>query len=267
MEMKNFEMYLKRKGLAESSVRSYSDSARFFSKNYTLSLESLYEYKGYLVEHYKPQTVNLRIQGINNYLVFKKKERWCLKAIKIQQKSYLENVISHEDYVYLKKKLLKEGNQKWYFIVWFLGATGARISELVKTKIEHIKTGYFDVYAKGGKVRRLFIPYTLQRECLEWLMTQERHSGYLFLNREGQQISSRGVSQQLKYYAKKYGIDPAVVYPHSFRHLFAKNFLNRHNDIALLADLMGHESIETTRIYLRKTSLEQQKMIDEIVTW
>ena len=71
----------------------------------------------------------------------------------------------------------------------------------------------------------------------------------------------------MKNYAIKYGIDPKVVYPHSFRHRFAKNFLEKYSDISLLADLMGHESIETTRIYLRKTASEQQKLVDEIVTW
>ena len=92
-------------------------------------------------------------------------------------------------------------------------------------------------------------------------------SGYIFKNRYGERITSRGVSQQLKKYAMKYGIDTNVVYPHSFRHRFAKNFLEKYNDISLLADLMGHESIETTRIYLRKTASEQQAIVDKIVTW
>ena len=73
--------------------------------------------------------------------------------------------------------------------------------------------------------------------------------------------------QQLKNYAEKYGLDKKVVYPHSFRHRYAKNFLEKYNDIALLADLMGHESIETTRIYLRKTASEQQAIVDKIITW
>ena len=77
----------------------------------------------------------------------------------------------------------------------------------------------------------------------------------------------RGISQQLKNYAEKYGLDKKVVYPHSFRHRYAKNFLEKYNDIALLADLMGHESIETTRIYLRRTASEQQELVDKIVTW
>ena len=92
-------------------------------------------------------------------------------------------------------------------------------------------------------------------------------SGFLFLNKYGERITTRGISGQLKKLAVKYDINPAVVYPHSFRHRFAKSFLDRCNDIAFLADLMGHESIETTRIYLRKTATEQREIVDTIVDW
>ena len=96
---------------------------------------------------------------------------------------------------------------------------------------------------------------------------QGLRSGQLFLNKYGERITTRGISGQLKKLAVKYGINPAVVYPHSFRHRFAKSFLDRCNDIAFLADLMGHESIETTRIYLRKSATEQQEIVDTIVDW
>lgn len=102
---------------------------------------------------------------------------------------------------------------------------------------------------------------------LAWLELQGRDSGFIFINRRGEQITPRGISSQLKVFAKRYHIPPETVYPHSFRHRFAKNFLNRFNDISLLADLMGHESIETTRIYLTKSSQEQRKFIDKVVTW
>ena len=91
--------------------------------------------------------------------------------------------------------------------------------------------------------------------------------GYLFLNRFGERITTRGIAQQLKHFGEKYGLNRDVVYPHSFRHRFAKNFLDRFNDIALLADLMGHESIETTRIYLRRTASEIQQIVDKVVDW
>ena len=114
---------------------------------------------------------------------------------------------------------------------------------------------------------RLFIPKKLRDETKVWLIAINRESGYLFLNRFGERITTRGISQQLKNYAEKYELNTKVVYPHSFRHRFAKNFLEKFNDISLLADLMGHESIETTRIYLRRTALEQQEIVDKVITW
>ena len=123
------------------------------------------------------------------------------------------------------------------------------------------------MYCKGGKLRRLYIPATLKNEASGWLESINRTFGYLFLNRFGERITTRGIAQQLKNYARKYGLDEKVVYPHSFRHRYAKSFLEKYNDIALLADLMGHESIETTRIYLRKTASEQQNIVDTVVTW
>ncbi len=265
--IKKFELHLKQKGLADNTVRSYLFTVNNFLTNYELKLESLLEYKGFLVEKYKPKTVNLRIQALNKYLEFVEEDKLKLSFIKIQQKSYLEDVISHADYLFLKRKLKNDGNLKWHFVVWYLGATGARVSELIKIKVEHIETGYFDVYSKGGKIRRLFIPKKLRKETLIWLESEKRSTGYLFLNRFDQPITARGISQQLKNHAEKYGLNLQVVYPHSFRHLFAKNFLQKYNDIALLADLMGHESIETTRIYLRRTASEQQNIVDKIVTW
>ena len=123
------------------------------------------------------------------------------------------------------------------------------------------------MYSKGGKLRRIYIPKKLQEEALAWFENKNQNSGFIFLNKYGERITTRGISGQLKKLAVKYGINPAVIYPHSFRHRFAKSFLERCNDIAFLADLMGHESIETTRIYLRKTSTEQRTIVDSIVDW
>ena len=90
---------------------------------------------------------------------------------------------------------------------------------------------------------------------------------FLNTNRYGDRITCRGIASQLKKFALLYGIDPNVVYPHSYRHRFAKSFLERFNDLALLADLLGHENIETTRIYLRRSSREQWEVIDQVVNW
>lgn len=266
--LSTFEAHLKKNNLAGNTISSYLWTVDYYHSHYdSISRENLLAYKGYLMEFFKPKTVNLRIQAMNRYLEFLQEEQLQLKSVKVQQKNFLENVISHADYEFLKEELKKDGNMEWYFVVWYLAATGARVSELIQIKVEHVKIGYFDLYAKGGKLRRLYIPKNLREETVTWLKKMNRTSGYLFLNRYGTRITTRGISQQLKNYAEKYGLDKKVVYPHSFRHRYAKNFLERYSDIALLADLMGHESIETTRIYLRRTASEQQALVDEIITW
>ena len=263
-----FEVHLRRENLSENTISSYLLTMRMYSQLLgEITKQNLLAFKGYLIETYKPKTVNLRIQAINKYLDFIKKEKLRLAPVKIQQKNFLENVISDADYKFLKNCLKRDGNWEWYFVVRYLAATGARVSELIQIKVEHVFNGYFDLYSKGGKLRRLYIPKKLKMETEAWLAEKEVTSGYLFLNRFGDRITVRGISQQLKNYAHKYGLNPKVVYPHSFRHRFAKNFLEKYNDISLLADLMGHESIETTRIYLRRSSSEQYRIVNKVVDW
>ena len=268
MNIENFETYLRQGNMAENTIAAYLYAVReYYSRHKELNKRNLLVYKTYLIEKFKPKTVNLRIQAMNKYLDWMGKSRLRLKSVKVQQRSYLENVISNADYVFLKNKLKKEENREWYFVVRFLAATGARVSELIQMKVEHVQMGYFDIYTKGGKIRRIYIPKALRKEAIEWLGNVNRATGYLFLNRFGERITTRGIAQQLKNYAAKYGLNEKVVYPHSFRHRFAKNFLDKFNDISLLADLMGHESIETTRIYLRRSSAEQQEIVDKVITW
>ena len=263
-----FRHFLMQQNLSENTVNSYVFTVEHFFVNYEeITKKNLLAYKGMLVEKYKAKTVNLRIQGINKYLEFIKKDKDKLKFVKIQQKSYLENVISNADYEFFKNQLKKDKNYDWYFVVRFLGATGARVSELVQIKVEHVKMGYIDLYTKGGKIRRIYIAKRLQNEALKWLESKRKDSGYIFCNKRGERLTTRGVAHQLKELAIKFKMNPLVIYPHSFRHRFAKNFLDKYNDLALLADLMGHESIETTRIYLRRTSEEQQEIINKVITW
>ena len=112
-----------------------------------INKSNLLAYKGYLMETFKPKTVNLRLQAINKYLEFLKKDKLKLKFVKVQQKNFLENVISNADYKYLKNQLKKDNNMEWYFVVWYLAATGARVSELIQIKVEHVHIGYFDLYS------------------------------------------------------------------------------------------------------------------------
>lgn len=263
-----FKSYLDKTNLSENSKSAYLFAFRQFSEQYSsVTKKNLTQYKVWLVDNFKPQTVNLRLRGMNCYLESIGKEKWKLSFVKVQQKPFLENVISEADYEYFKKSLKDDGEMFWYFVIRFLAATGARVSELIQIKVEHVNLGYLDLYSKGGKLRRIYIPKPLQDEALEWLTEKKQDSGFIFLNQRGERITTRGISGELKKFADKYGIDKKVVYPHSFRHRFAKSFLAKCNNIAFLADLMGHESIETTRIYLRKTATEQREIVDSVIDW
>ena len=234
-----------------------------------ITQKRLQEHKSYLLENFKAKTASIRISSINEFLKYIGKRDWELGQIKYQKRTFLENVISNADYEFLKNSLKEDGNMFYYFVVRFLGATGARISEFLEFKVEDVKMGYMDIYGKGNKLRRVYIPKSLQKEALEYFINERKQeSGYLWISPHfNRLITARGISGQLKVFAEKYGIRKEVLYPHSFRHRFAKNFLEKRNDIALLADLMGHENIETTRIYLKMTSEEQKAVVDKLVTW
>lgn len=276
-ELEEFSVYLKKNGASEHTIISYQSAIRQYFFHYSeLTLAWLREYKNSLIQHYRPATVNARIFGINKYLQYLDSlqgthtallETYHVPAVKQPQKLFLDNIISNEDYQSLKWNLRKDNNLFWYFIVRFLGATGARVSELIQIKAEHLHIGYMDLYSKGGKIRRIYFPDCLCEECLAWLGKRKISSGFIFLTKRGRLISPRGINSQLKKLAAQYGIDPDTVYAHSFRHLYAKNFLMKFNDISLLADLLGHESIETTKIYLTQTSYEQKAFIDKIIVW
>ena len=266
--IEEFEKYLRGTNLSENTISSYLFALRQYSSQHDgITKKNLRAYKVWLIENYKPQTVNLRLRAINCYLESIGKDGWKMPFVRVQQKAFLENVISEADYEYFKTCLKSDGELFWYFVIRFLAATGARVSELIQIKVEHIKLGHLDLCSKGGKLRRIYIPKALQNEVLSWLNDKHQESGFIFLNKYGDRITTRGIAGQLKKLAVRYGIDPVVVYPHSFRHRFAKSFLERCNDIAFLADLMGHESIETTRIYLRKTSTEQRAIVDDVIDW
>lgn len=178
MEESKFEEFLRQGNMAKNTIAAYLYAVREFGKRHKeLNKKNLLVYKTYLIETFKPKTVNLRIQAMNKYLDFVGKSRLRLKSVKVQQRSYLENVISNEDYTFLKNKLKGEDNKEWYFVVRFLAATGARVSELVQIKVEHVRVGYYDIYTKGGKIRRIYIPMALRTETETWLQELKRTTG------------------------------------------------------------------------------------------
>ena len=268
MTNQSFIRYLTKSQMSQNTIRSYCFAVDEYNSMFQIvSTSNLLKYKRYLLGKYSPSTANVRIRAINRYLRFIGKGKLALHGVKIQQVSFLGDTLDNNTYEIFKSCLKGESNLQWYFIVSVLSTTGVRIGELVRIKAEQVILGYIDVIGKGGKCRRVFLTDSLRNELLMWMELIKRCKGPLFRNKFGDQISTRGVSAQLQRLAMKYGIAPAKVHPHAFRHLFARKFLEKTGDVALLADLLGHSSIETTRIYLRKTSEEQHQIVEKVITW
>ena len=266
--IEDFEIFLREKRLSTNSVKAYIKAVIMFENMYLeWTAPNLNTFKDYLVANHKPQTVNLRILAINKYLDFIGKHKLQLKPVKIHCKYFTDNVISNVEYSKMKERLSAEKDKQWFYMVWTMGATGARVSELVQIRIEDIVAGYKDLVSKGGKSRRLYFPLPLRSEIIRWGTEEGRLSGYLFVNNKGERITTRGFSIHLKKIAERCNINKSVVYPHSFRHMFAKNFIEKYADLSMLADLLGHESVKTTQIYLRRSSKEQSMIVDNIVSW
>lgn len=266
--MEQFRVYLQDKGLSSNSIKTYEYAAKqLVDRLSSLTDQSLLNHKDWLIESFTAKTTNVRIAAINEYLDYIEYGGIRLRGVKVQQKPFLDNVISNDEYCQLKHGLFNDGDYFWLFVIRFLACTGARISELRQFQVKHLTIGYMDVLSKGQKLRRIYIPETLRHDALIWCSDLKKTSGFLFDNGKNKPMSSRGISLGLKRLAQRYNVDSNVVYPHSFRHLFAKNFIKRNPDIAFLADLMGHKSIETTRVYLRKTTSEQRIAVNETVNW
>ena len=267
--MEDFKHHLLDRGFSNHTVESYLYAVKQLKDRASIGLsnESLLAHKDWLASRYAVKTVNLRITAINSYLDFVGYDGMRLKSLRVQQKPYLDNVISQCDYELLRDSLRRDGDLFWDFVVRFLAGTGARISELRQFTVESVYSGHLDLVSKGQKLRRIYIPTSLQRDAAEWFMQSGKVNGYIFTSKGSAPMTERGLSIGLKRCAVRYGIDQDVVYPHSFRHRFAKNFIERNPDIAFLADLMGHESLETTRIYLRRTASEQRAAVDATIDW
>ena len=266
-----YEKYMRKNELSDNSIKSYLWTATYFTNHYdTITRATVLDYKEYLMKAYKkPSTVNQRLQALNYFLKYLHKGAYCVKAIRLQRKNYLDNVVSNRDYRKLIKCLKDDNKIKWYMIIRTLVCTAARVSEMVNMQVEDVIEGYVDIYSKGT-VRRIYFPKNLQEELLQWLNDEQRTNGPLFLNKNGIRLSVNGVETMLKKYAKKYGIDEKSVHPHAFRHRYAINFLDKSkssNSLVELADILGHKNLDVTRIYTRHTANEQRRLIDRTVTW
>lgn len=264
-DRQGFIAWMREEEKAENTIQNYVTAMdQFFETEQEFCKESVLRFKQKLLEKVSPKTINNRMCGVSAYADWKGIPI-KIKRIKVQKRSFVNNVISQEQYERLLRGLKQDGNDKWYILIKFLACTGARVSELIQFQKKHLDAGEMELLTKG-KVRTIYIPKSLIDESEEYFAKLEPDD-YLFISKIGSRMSTRGISEMLKKFAERYRIPKEVMYPHSFRHRFAINFLKNNNDISLLADLMGHSGVNTTMIYLRKSKEEQRCAIDRAVNW
>ena len=247
-QIEAFRDYLIENEKSENTISSYTDTLKIFYGLYQeINKKTMLDFKRYELERWKPKTVHNRIVAMNQYCKFLGHPEWCVKQIKIHSSSSVENVISVEEYTKLLDGLEKDGDERGYWLIKYLAKTGARASEFVRLDKSGLEKGYCEMWTKG-KIRRIYIPKYLMEESAQYFETVD--SDLLFPSKYSKQMTTRGLSQLIKNWAKKYGIRDEVAQPHSFRHLYAIEFLKQNPNIALLADLMGHSNVSTTSIYL-----------------
>lgn len=260
-----FENYLINMEKSQNTIKSYTSSVRLYFRRFEeLSKENMIEFKKQLLNQYKPKTVASRLVSMNVYCDFVERPDCKVKSIKICNNPTLENVISNQEYNTFINGLIEDQNERMYFMIKYLALTGCRASELVSLKKDCLKKGECYLFTKG-KVRRILIPKILVKESKDYFNTVQ--SEYLFPNKYGEKLSTRGVTSLIHVWGRKYGIRKEVLHPHSFRHFFAINFLKRSKNIALLSDILGHESLNTTAIYLKLSASEQKKLFNRVVSW
>lgn len=265
IDFDGFKAHMIEEELAENTVFSYMQALRLYAKQYPdINKKNLLAFKADMMERYAPQTVNLRLTALMNYCKFAGIDMH-IKQIKLAKKSSIDNVISPDEYERLINGLKKDGETRWLVCILLLAKTGMRISEALKVTKKDILAGKVTMHTKAH-MRTIIFPKSLIEEVqpyLEDFSSNER----ILKNHLGVPITSRGVAGRMREMADRYNIPQNVMHPHSFRHFFAIEFLKRNQNIALLADLLGHTSVNVTQIYLRMTQEQQQDAVDKAVNW
>lgn len=227
-----------------------------------ISKASILDYKENLCRNYKVTSVNSKIISINRYLKWLGIKELTVKTKRIQNASGLENMITKECYLKMLRYADAYNRRKQYCIMKTIAQTGIRIGELKYVTVEAVKEGSTVVWNKG-KYRTVYFTDNLRHELLWYCGEIDCVTGVIFSGREnGKAITSGAVWKSLKYIARQVEVPEAMVYPHSFRHLFAKEYMRKIGDISELADLLGHSRLETTWIYTKTTSDEKRRKLE-----
>lgn len=244
-------------------IRDIKAFAEYASE--AITKETVIAYKKHLQEHYAVRSVNSMLASINSLFVFLGWHDLKVKALKLQQQVYCpeEKELTKAEYTRLCKAAQRRHNERLNLILQTICGTGIRVSELQYITVEAVKHGEAVVNCKA-KTRSVFIVKELRQKLLRYAAEQNIQSGMIFVTRTGKPISRTNIWREMKALCVEADVNPQKVFPHNLRHLFARIFYGIEKDIAKLADILGHSSINTTRIYIISTGTEHRQRMENM---
>ena len=253
----------------EKYMRDVRSFLRFAGEGAEINKEKLLVYKEWLIGRYAVSSVNSMLVALNQFLIFLDLGRLKLKRIKVQRAdmNQMEKMLTREEFKSLVRKARENNKNQLAIMMETMGATGVRVSELKFFRVENIRNGLIKVWNKG-KYRIVILPTALRKKLLLYMKKNNICSGMIFCTRTGKEKNRSNIWKEMKAIAEKAGVSLRKVFPHNLRHLFARTFYKETKNLINLADILGHSSLEVTRIYASdgingwKKNIERVKLID-----
>ncbi len=267
-QIKAFEKYLYEEERSKATIEKYLRDVRFFCEfmqNKPLEKASILEYKAFLAQKYAITSANSMLAALNAFLKFDGLYELCVKQFKIQRQTFgtEEKELTKAEYVRLVTAANKKNNARLSLIIQTICGCGIRVSELSFITVEAVKNGEAFVNCKG-KNRRILIVTDLKKKLLRYITEQKITNGSVFVTKNGKNVGRHNIWRDMKSLCKAANVSSSKVFPHNLRHLFARTFYGIEKDIAKLADILGHSSINTTRIYVMTTAAEHRRQMENM---
>ena len=254
----------KSKNTVEKYVRDILIYAKF-AKNKAFEKPTVLEFKSLLCEKYAPKSVNSIISSLNAFFDFCNLSVLKVKTRKIQRKIFSDksNELSKAEYERLLMAARHKKNERLYYLMQTIASTGLRVSEIKYVTCEAVRQGQAVINCKG-KIRQIFLPKKLCKLLTGYIKSQNIKSGSVFISKTGKPLDRSNIWKMLKNLCVAACVSKNKVFPHNFRHLFARTFYSLQKDIVRLADILGHSSVETTRIYTMESGTEHIKQLQKL---
>ena len=272
--IEDFQNYLKNEEKSDATIERYiRDLKGFFiwlkgnkiDMKILLTKGDVLNYKTFLLEKYAPSSTNSIISSLNSFFSYEEWYELKIKTVKIQRQIFAskERELTKREYARLLSVASERGNRRLFLLLQTMCSTGIRVSELKFITVESIRYGRAEINLKG-KLRFAFLPRELCEMLAEYCKERGIFTGSVFVSRSGTQLDRSNIWSDMKRLCRRAGVPEEKVFPHNLRHLFARTFYGIEKDIAKLADILGHSSINTTRIYIITTGNEHRQRMENM---